>query len=54
MRKIIQLLICIFILIALWNEGYSQGGLLHFRDHFKDAGDNIRKEEDIAVLNFLR
>jgi uncharacterized protein (TIGR02145 family) len=49
MRKIIQLLICIFIWIALWNEGYSQGGLLHFRDHFKDAEGNIRKGEEIAI-----
>jgi hypothetical protein len=54
MRKIIHLMICIFILIALWNEGYSQGGLLHFRDHFKDAEGNIKKGEEIAVLNFLR
>ncbi len=48
MRKIILLLICIFIWLTPWNEGYSQGGLLHFRDHFKDAGGNIRKGEEIG------
>ena len=44
-----MLLIYIFIWLAPWNEGYSQGGLLHFRDHFKDAGGNIRKGEEIAI-----
>ena len=48
-RNLIKLVIYIFILLTPLKEGFSQGGLLYFKDNFKDSWGNSRKAEEIKI-----
>ena len=43
------MVIYIFILLTPLKEGFSQGGLLYFKDNFKDSWGNSRKAEEIKI-----